>query len=174
MRTLYKDSLVTLHHGDGLGLAVLNPNDHIVVTDPPTELGFPFRREQVAHLIVHPHYLAHYPTAGLCHVSAWVRPAPGLTRDGWPHAWNAVLHYGQADLTTDIFWDDAPRVTTHPAERGVAPLVDLISALPDGVILDPFCGSGSVLVAARECGRRAVGVEIDAGFAEMARSRLAS
>lgn len=167
MKEVYRDELVTLFEGDGLNVA---NHEHLVVTDPPIELGWLWEGRE-PHLIVHPHFLFQYPPPR--HVSAWIRNTPGMTRDGFGHHWNAVLHYGPANLPTDIFWDDAPRVTTHPAERGVQPLIDLISALPDGVILDPFCGSGSVLLAARACGRRAVGIEISPEFAEMARARLA-
>ena len=40
------------------------------------------------------------------------------------------------------------------------------------VILDPFCGSGTTLVAARDMGRRCVGVEISERYAEIAVKRL--
>lgn len=45
-------------------------------------------------------------------------------------------------------------------------------AQPGGWVLDPFCGFGSTLVAAWQCGVRAVGVELSAERADLARERL--
>ena len=48
----------------------------------------------------------------------------------------------------------------------------LVPSRPGDVVLDPFCGSGSTLVAAQSLGRRYIGIEIDAEYAEVAQARL--
>ena len=62
----------------------------------------------------------------------------------------------------------------HPTQKPVQPLKTLISAFtkPGGVVLDPFCGSGSTLVAAQELGRKFIGIELDPVHHRTASSRL--
>ena len=62
----------------------------------------------------------------------------------------------------------------HPCEKPESLLAHMISvsSRPRALILDPFAGSGSTLVAARNLGRRAVGVELEEKYAEAAARRL--
>jgi two-component system nitrogen regulation sensor histidine kinase NtrY len=74
-----------------------------------------------------------------------------------------------------LYRESHPRlslVTRHPAELPLEVCEMLVGSLPLGRLLDPFCGSGSILVAARRAGHAVVGVEIEEKWCEVARARL--
>jgi DNA modification methylase len=62
----------------------------------------------------------------------------------------------------------------HPTQKPVQPLKTLIGAFtkPGDKVLDPFCGSGSTLVAAQELDRRFIGIELDEQHHRTATDRL--
>ena len=62
----------------------------------------------------------------------------------------------------------------HPTQKPVALMLWILKLrwTPLGIVLDPYMGSGSTLVAAKQLGRAAVGIEIEEKYCEIAAKRL--
>jgi site-specific DNA-methyltransferase (adenine-specific) len=69
-----------------------------------------------------------------------------------------------------------PKGGQHPTQKPVALLEWMIRSYtrPGDLILDNVCGSASTLIAARNCGRRAIGIEMHQPYVDIAINRLAS
>lgn len=125
----------------------------------------------------------------------WSQPRPEATRARL--IWSKAPDPGMGDL--DFPWGNSdeeiyvlgsgyvgkrgPNVITcpkppvcnrdaHPTPKPLALMDQLIAKCPPGVIADPFAGSGSTLVAAKALGRKAIGVELDERYCEIAANRL--
>lgn len=77
----------------------------------------------------------------------------------------------------DVFIKSGPESETsgHPAQKPldfVAQIVENVTP-PKGTVLDPWAGSGTTLLAAQRSDRRAIGIEIEERYCEIAAKRLA-
>jgi len=86
-------------------------------------------------------------------------------------------HYFTEDRgQSSVFEVDKPHVSDHhPTTKPVELIARMIanSSRPGELVYDPFCGSGSTLLAAQQLGRRGYGVEIDPGYVAVTLERLA-
>ena len=75
---------------------------------------------------------------------------------------------------SDVIEWEREQSVFHPNQKPVAALYPLLAAYapPDGVVLDPFMGSGSTLRAARDFGLRAIGIVIEERYCRYAAGRL--
>ena len=62
----------------------------------------------------------------------------------------------------------------HPTQKPIALMRWCLTlpGVPDGTVLDPFMGSGSTLRAAKDLGRKAIGIEIEERYCDVAAKRL--
>ena len=60
----------------------------------------------------------------------------------------------------------------HPTPKPIGLMETLIDRCIQGVIADPFAGSGATLIAARNLGKKAIGVELEEKYCEIIATRL--
>ena len=106
----------------------------------------------------------------------WDKKRPGMNSGPWRYRHESIYVTGgferRSDASVSILtaWPDQ---SDHIHAKPLGLMVSLIDCAPDGTIADPFAGSGSTLVAARNLGRKAIGVEIEERYCEVIARRLA-
>ena len=80
--------------------------------------------------------------------------------------WSSVVR------STRGSWNDELAATTHPHTKPIDLMRTIVQRCPVGTVADPFMGSGSTLRAAKDLGRKAIGVELDERYCEIAAKRM--
>jgi len=118
------------------------------------------------------------------HALVWLKNSLVLGRGDYHYRHETILygwhesgpHYFTVDRTQDsVFEVDRPAASPfHSTTKPVALIARMISnsSRPGELVYDPFCGSGSTLLAAHQLGRIGYGVEIDPGNVAVTLERL--
>jgi adenine-specific DNA-methyltransferase len=115
----------------------------------------------------------------------WVKPGNATGVGDWDHhfagayepflfATNDTRRLAFKRKNVFTYEADSPQSRHHPTQKPVELLRELIqlSTSPNDIILDPFAGSGSTLVAASQLRRKFVGIELNNHFHKIALKRL--
>ncbi len=116
----------------------------------------------------------HYPVLPSTSWLVWDKDNSGNFGDA-ELAWS---NYGGAVRIKKHLWNGMCRKNLesryHPTQKPVDVMVWCIELCPDNpqTILDPFMGSGTTLRAAKDLGRKAIGIEIEEKYCEIAARRM--
>ena len=123
--------------------------------------------------------------------AVWEKPfCPSAWRFGWSWHWEPVLwwmrgtnrkgisrwKFTQSDiLRWNTIMPSDPQRTGHHDQKPIELWRQLMGWFSDNgsLVLDPFMGSGTTLRAAKDLGRKAIGIEIEERYCEIAVRRLA-
>jgi len=116
-------------------------------------------------------------------ILAWIYMG-GANISPWGfNCWQPILVYGadpylrdRLGARSDVIVDNIPaKDWGHPCSKPqtfIVKLIKRVSTKESDIILDPFLGSGTTAVAAKQLGRKYIGIEISEKYCEIARGRL--
>lgn len=114
----------------------------------------------------------------------WMKPMSFSHRVGGspflPH-WEPCLMYGKPwgeggrvpnYSFSDVWQSNPAKRNGHPCPKPEQLIRKILSVIPGDSVLDPFMGSGTTLRAAKDLGRKAIGIEIEEKYCEIAAKRM--
>lgn len=200
MKPYYADEYVTIYHGDCREIAPTLVGELALISDPPYGMkydtnGARFTRGGRSLPAVRGDDMPFDPSPWIeyrwCVLWGFNHFPTRLTSGGalvWvkrtESAFGAFLSDAEIAWTNNgcgvyAFRNTAHAISCerqHPSQKPVNLMVWSIErsgSPPDSVILDPFMGSGTTLIAAKQLNRRAIGIEIEEKYCELAVKRLA-
>lgn len=188
MRPYYDHGRITIYHGDCRDLLDRVVCD-LVLTDPP----YPNRAghfvaavpaaEEFLRKFVAPRYMVFWHQLGRPPVQRplvahhiWHR-----TNTNRPDNYEPIYEFAdEEERPSRVFpfpviypgLTGCVEATGHPTQKPERLMQSLILLRPCLTVFDPFMGSGTTLVAAKDLGRRAIGIEVDEKYCEIAANRL--
>ena len=102
---------------------------------------------------------------------AWLR-GDGAVRI-FRHRWNGLVIEPNTEESERKPGSSSAKARLHPHQKPVALMRWCLGFVPEGIVLDPYMGVGTTLLAAKLEGRKAIGIEIEERYCEIAARRLA-
>jgi len=203
MKPYYEEAGITIYHGDCREILPHVPKVDLVLTDPPYGINkssvkgdyisdFNDDSEYIKTVCVPiikqciERFNAVILTPGIKHLFLYPPPdsfgvmyypnSPAFQAWGTADI-NPLLYYGKmrkkgwcSFMTTEV-----SKKYGHPCSKPIKAWSKIVGRFSDfgETILDPFMGSGTTLVAAKQLGRKAIGIEIEEKYCEIAVQRLA-
>ena len=189
----YSQDGITIYHGDCRDILPQFPDKSfdLVLTDPPYGVGFRENEwdKEIPRWLEEAKRVSDVTIFTTAPVTLWDYPRPDWVGCYYREAANSRSLFGGFNHWTPLVFYGKPkrlRVDSkklhalaineengHPTPKPVELMSWLIDEVMANSILDPFMGSGTTLVAAKQLGRKAVGIEIEERYCEIAVKRLA-
>jgi site-specific DNA-methyltransferase (adenine-specific) len=119
---------------------------------------------------------------GLVRLGVWIKPngAPQFTGDRPGTGWEAIAILHKPGIKRwnggghHAVWHHGIEQGSHPAQKPLGLIKQWVLAFSDKdeTVLDPYMGSGTTLVAAKQLSRKAIGIELEEKYCEVAAKRL--
>ena len=202
MKPYYEDLSVQIWLGDCRAIIPTLPKVDLVLTDPPYGINAARHRNSQVNgwrdygTVDEGKWDAERAPQGLIDMMVSIAPKAVIwggnywtlpPRMGW-----LVWDKGQRDFSladVELAWTSENRAArifdmarsaamheserVHPTQKPVALMRWCLEFFPDAnLILDPFMGSGTTLRAAKDLGRKAIGIEIEERYCEIAAKRM--
>jgi tRNA G10 N-methylase Trm11 len=116
------------------------------------------------------------------HMIVILRGASGPFRQGWSDQFETALLVGKPLRCMPDVWSDIrlkgegyffrEETFGHPGYTPYPIMARCASLLSTNSLIDPFCGTGTALRAAKDQGKRAIGIELNEAYCEIAANRL--
>lgn len=197
MKPYFDDGQCVIYHGDCREILPLLGAFDLLLTDPPYGIGFAAqptkwqrldgkqseawddapvdsalldaaRAKAAAQIVWGGNHYALPPSR--CWL-AWIKPDAPPSMGSAEFAWTNMDRCSR-HIFHSISATNGERVG-HPTQKPLAVISWCLTLLPEAItVLDPFMGSGTTLRAAKDLGRKAIGIEIEERYCAIAAKRL--